>query len=435
MFIINLFNIEAEKAFLGAILLNDANLNNIIIEFSPDYFYRNNHKIIYKNMLALFKKKEKITLITLTEQLENKNVLELVGGISYITDLSRNVVCSAEVFSYLRIIKEKALRRNICNLADNLNGIAQSDKTIDEIVDLAGKKIMELVKNNVEKPLNNMQQDVMELSMYLEDRIEHKGTMAGLHTGFKSLDKILLGLKEQNMIILAARPSLGKTSLALNIAYNIATTNVPVGIFSLEMSTKQLLIRMVSATALVDSRAMELGQLNDEEKDRIWKTLDKISQLPISISEETGLNLIKFRAVARKMKHEKDIKILIVDYLQLLCADDKKENRQNEIATISRGIKDLARELNIPIIALSQLSRNIENRADKRPILSDLKESGAIEQDADIVLFLSESNLYANNDTATFIDLTIAKNRNGQAHKVIPLYFYKTCTRFTEKIN
>lgn len=416
-------NVEAEKALLGAILI--AKDKSIVIDevnqiIKSTDFYRKANQVIYLAILDLFNMRKDIDSITLTEKLTNTNQLESVGGIAYITDLSNCVPSAVNIKSYANIVRENAIKRELINAGQKIIQQAREadgDVDINLVLDNAEKDILEIAKtaNNTDRIVEPAEY-IMNAFTEIEKRYNSSqdGKLFGLDTGFSELNRMTGGLQKSDLIILGARPSMGKTAFALNILANLARKNVPVAIFSLEMSSEQLTNRLFSLYGLIDSNSIRLGKLDGNELERLTLTSTILSGKPLYIDDTASLNMSKLRTKARKLKREKDIKLLVIDYLQLMQGSSRKIDRQQEISEISRSLKLLARELDITIIALSQLSRAVESRQDKRPMLSDIRESGAIEQDADIVMFLYRDEYYnANTNDKGLTELIIAKHRNG----------------------
>lgn len=416
-------NVEAEKALLGAILI--AKDKSIVIDevnqiIKSTDFYRKANQVIYLTILDLFNTRKDIDSITLTEKLTNTNQLESVGGIAYITDLSNCVPSAVNIKSYANIVRENAVKRELINAGQKIIQQAREadgDVDINLVLDNAEKDILEIAKtaNNTDKIIEPAEY-IIKAFTEIESRYNSNkdGKLFGLDTGFSELNRMTGGLQKSDLIILGARPSMGKTAFVLNILANLARKNIPVAIFSLEMSSEQLTNRLFSLYGLINSNSIRLGKLDGNDLERLTLTASILSEKPLYIDDTAGLNISQLRTKARKLKREKDIQLLAIDYLQLMQGTSKKYDRQQEISEISRQLKLLARELNITIIALSQLSRAVENRQDKRPMLSDIRESGAIEQDADIVMFLYRDEYYnANTNDKGLTELIIAKHRNG----------------------
>lgn len=435
-----LYNVEAEKSLLGAILISKDTLTaidevNQIIQ--PADFYRKANQDIYIAMNDLASKNISFDIVTLSDKLNNKQKLESVGGIAYITELNNYVPSAINLKRYADIIKEKAIRRK---LVYNLNNISETAKNgdvdINELLDKAEKAILNIsnttaTNDTIVEPVDYVMQSFLEIENRYNNRVN--GKLFGIDTGFKDLNNITGGLQKSDLIILAARPSMGKTAFAVNIALNITKKNIPVAIFSLEMSTSQLTTRLFSQRGEINSNNIRNGTLDDIDIKKLSTTAGILSDKPLYIDDTAGLTISQLKTKARKLKREKNVQLIIIDYLQLMQSTSNKQyNRQQEISDISRGLKLLARELDITIIALSQLSRAVETRQqnNKRPILSDLRESGAIEQDADIVMFLYRDDYYnANSQVKGLTELIFAKHRNG-ATGTINLKFNKNYCSF-----
>ena len=425
-------NIEAEQAVLGSVLINDEVLDTVLEILTTEDFYRKSHRIIFETMIGLQNERKSIDSITMTDKLLKEKKLEEVGGIAFITALANTVPTTANVTDYAKIVKEKSVLRKVISAAENIISNAISGYSIDEFTDRAESLILQATKNNKEQNTVSIKEQTLEAFSQIEDIHEHKGKLLGLSTGFKDLDKLLSGLKKSDFIIIAARPSMGKTAFALNIAsYLSIKKSVPLVFFSLEMSASQLLQRIFSSYGLIRYEDMKTGKLSDKEWNELVKISDKVANSNLTVNDIVGLNVMNIRSIARKLKQEKKIELIIIDYLQLIQST-KHENRNQEISEISRSLKLLARELDIPIIALSQLSRSVETRQNKKPILSDLRESGSLEQDADVVMFLYREDYYEpETENKNITDVIIAKHRNGPIDTV-QLFFHKEYVRFQD---
>ena len=417
---------EIEEAFLGSILIDGETLNDIYDFVTPDMFFYNEHRIIYETILSLEKKKIGIDLLTLIEELKRKQRLEEVGGVMYVNSLTNKIGAATHILYHGRIIQEHFIERQIIQANVDVLKKAQSGEfdTL-ELLDYTNKKILNIndtIKGNTSISL--AESLVSELDL-LDKRIsnyENGGSMLGVPTGFKKLDDIVLGWQKSDLIIVAGRPSMGKTAATLNFARNAAVLGgIGVGIFSLEMSHSQIVLRLLSAESEVSSEKIRKGTTNKYDLKRIHEGIERLASANIIIDDTPALTLFELKAKARRMKLQENVQMIVIDYLQLMSGSGKKYDgsREQEISNISRGLKALAKELDMPIIALSQLSRQVEARAEKRPILSDLRESGAIEQDADIVMFLYRPEYYGldrdidGNDLKGKADFIISKHRNG----------------------
>lgn len=427
-------NIEAEEAILGAIFINQEAIYTVYEQLNIEDFYRKSHRTIFKAMLDLNAAKQSIDSITLTNYLININKLEEVGGIAFITALPNKVPSTANLNHYISIVKEKSMLRNIINIAEHMESMSYDNEQLDTpemILDKTEQMISRLTKKMIVTKVDNIQGQTLKAYMDIENIINHKDELLGLETGLYDLDNFLQGLKNSDFMILAARPSMGKTAFALNIAsYLSIKKDTPVAFFSLEMSSNQLIHRIFSSYGLIPLFNLKSGNLDDAHTQKLIKVSNKLSQTKLIINDEIS-NLMSLRSIARKLKRENDIKLIIIDYLQLL-EGTRRENRNLEISEISRSLKILAKELDIPIIALSQLSRSVESRQVKKPMLSDLRESGSLEQDADIVMFLYREDYYnPETENKNITDVIIAKNRNGPTG-TIPVYFHKEYVRFQD---
>ena len=428
-------NIEAEEAILGSILINQETIYEVSELLDIEDFYRKNHRTIFKAMLNLSTSKKAIDIITLTNYLTHISKLEEVGGIVFVTSLANKVPSTANLKHYINIVKEKSMLRNIVHIAEYMENMGYDSESIDTpetVLDKAEQLLSKLTKKLVTTKVNNIKEQTLNAYVDIENIINHKGELLGLETGLQDLDSFLQGLKNSDFMILAARPSMGKTAFALNIAsYLSIKKDTPVAFFSLEMSSNQLIHRIFSSYGLIPLFNLKSGNLDDAHTQKLIKVSNKLSQSKLIINDEISSNLMSLRSIARKLKRENDIKLIIIDYLQLL-EGTRRENRNLEISEISRSLKILAKELDIPIIALSQLSRSVESRQVKKPMLSDLRESGSLEQDADIVMFLYREDYYnPETENKNITDVIIAKNRNGPTG-TIPVYFHKEYVRFQD---
>ena len=427
-------NIEAEEAVLGSILINQETIYGVSELLDIEDFYRKSHRTIFKVMLDLNTTKKAIDIITLTDYLTHISKLEEVGGIAFITSLANKVPSTANLKHYINIVKEKSMLRNIVHIAEYMENMGYDSESIDTpetVLDKAEQLLSKLTKKLVTTKVNNIKEQTLNAYVDIENIINYKGELLGLETGLQDLDSFLQGLKNSDFMILAARPSMGKTAFALNIAsYLSIKKDTPVAFFSLEMSSNQLIHRIFSSYGLIPLFNLKSGNLDDAHTQKLIKVSNKLSQSKLIINDEIS-NLMSLRSIARKLKRENDITLIIIDYLQLL-EGTRRENRNLEISEISRSLKILAKELDIPIIALSQLSRSVESRQVKKPMLSDLRESGSLEQDADIVMFLYREDYYnPETENKNITDVIIAKNRNGPTG-TIPVYFHKEYVRFQD---
>ncbi len=415
-------DIEAEKAVIGSMLIDNDSVVNAIDILKTEDFYRNDNKYIYEAILNLYNRGEPIDLITVKNELITMKKFEAVGGIAYLATLPDKIPFVSNSGKYIKIVEEKSLLRKLIKAADEIqkSSYEQTDE-IDTIIEDAEKKIFNIMQGKNQKGYSILKEILIESFSEIENLYNKKETIIGLSTGFFSLDTKLAGLHNSDLILVAARPAMGKSAFASNIAVNVATkTNVPVAIFNLEMSKTQVTYRILCSEAMVDSNKVRTGRLDEEDWIKLATALGTLSDAQIYIDDTPGITVAEIRAKCRKLKLEKNIGLVIIDYLQLIKGRGKKNsNREQEISEISRSLKILAKELDIPIIALSQLSRAVEQRQDHRPILSDLRESGAIEQDADIVMFLYRDDYYnTESEKKNITEVILAKHRAGSTGSV-----------------
>ena len=417
-------DIEAEQAVIGSMLTDQEAVTAAVETLKPEDFYREDNKIIYTALLNLYNKAQAIDIITLKSELSAMGKLDAIGGLEYIAELPEKVPTTSNVDRYIKIVEEKSMLRNLIKVANDIIdlGYGQTEE-VEDILDEAEKKIFNVVQkkdqNNGFTPISDV---LVESFTKLEELYNSKQAITGIPTGFNDLDKKTAGLHGSELILVAARPAMGKSAFALNIGTYAATrAKVPVAIFNLEMSKDQLANRILCSEALVDSNHVRTGELSDDELAKLAEASGELSQAPIYICDTPGISVMEIRARCRKLKMEKNIGLIIIDYLQLIQGSAKNaNNRVQEIAEISRSLKILAKELNVPVIALSQLSRAVESRDDHRPMLSDLRESGSIEQDADIVMFLYRDDYYNPEDSKkkNIAEVIIAKQRAGETGTV-----------------
>jgi len=429
-------NLEAEQAVLGGMLIEREAISKVAEFLRGEDFYREAHRLIFSAMLDLFNRNEAVDLVTVTEHLRKADKLENAGGIAYITSLANSVPTAANILYHGRIVEEKALLRQLINTATNIAGMGyEASEEVADILDKAEKLILEVSGRKVTGDFTPIKSIIFDAFGKIEQLYASKGGITGLASGFKDLDRLTSGLQPSDLILIAARPSMGKTAFTLNIASHVAIREKKaVAFFSLEMSKEQLVQRMLCAEASIDSQRLRIGELEDRDWTKLISAADRLSSAPIFIDDTPGITVMEMRAKARRLKIEHDLKLIMIDYLQLMQGSGGRsgESRQQEISEISRSLKALARELNVPVIALSQLSRSVESRQVKKPMLSDLRESGSLEQDADIVAFLYREDYY-NPDTENknITDVIIAKHRNGPVDTV-QLFFHKQFTKFAD---
>ncbi|MBI1871072.1 MAG: replicative DNA helicase [Chlamydiae bacterium] len=427
-------NIEAEIGVLGSILIDREVVPTVLAQLRSESFYLDTHQKIFNALITLYDHNRPLDLITLTEAIEKADGLDAVGGASTLVALPQAVPTSAHVEEYVRIVHEKAVLRNLIHTCTEIITHSYStEEEVDQLLDMAEQRIFDLVQNRAKIDQNASFKDLVRQTMESIDRAyQKKGALLGISSGFKDFDEIMSGLQRSDMIVVAARPSMGKTAFALNIAEHVVVNEkLPVGIFSLEMSREQLVQRMLCAHAKVNLQHVRRGFISHENWRQLVHSANALSEAPLYIDDTPGLSATELRAKARRFKSAYNIELLIVDYLQLMQSfqSNRSENRQQEISEISRSLKSLARELNIPIIVLSQLNRAAENRPENKPRLSDLRESGAIEQDADAVILLLRREYYNPEDSPGEADIIIAKQRNGPTGDM-KLTFVSEFTRF-----
>ncbi|MFA5947579.1 MAG: replicative DNA helicase [Candidatus Gracilibacteria bacterium] len=431
-------SLEAERSTIGSLLVDKESIYKISDFLKAEDFYHDAHRMIYKGIFELYDKRTPIDIITLSNILEDKKQLKLVGGASYLARLANEVPTSTHIFQYATIVKEKSILRSLILVGDNIKGLGyMENENVDDLIDQAEKSIFSVSQNfiadrfvHIKDVLNQTYEKISDLH-----DPDAKEKYRGIPTGFKALDNILSGLQASDLVILAARPSMGKTALALNMAQNAAKRGNSVGIISLEMSKEQLVERMFCSLLSVDSWKLRTGRLSDDDFSRIGAVMDELNSMKIFIDDSSGNSLAELKAKSRRLKMEHGLDMLIIDYLQLMSIGGisyNQTNRVQEISEISRSIKALARDLSIPILALSQLSRAVEMRPSKIPQLSDLRESGAIEQDADVVLMLYREDYYEEDcERKGVTDLFIRKHRNGPVGH-IELAFKKEQMKFLD---
>ena len=428
-------NIEAEQAVLGAMLIKKEAIAEVQEILQPDDFYREAHRIVYEAMVQLQNNDEAVDLVTLTEQLRKSEQLDKIGGLAFITQLANAVPTAANVVYHAKIVKEKAELRSLINAATAIASAAYEDNTdVENIMDDAEKKILAVANRKNGGAFESMKSIVMRTFERINVLYESKGGLTGISSGFKDLDKLTAGLQKSDLILVAARPSMGKTAFTLNIASYVGTHGGKVAFFSLEMSKEQLMQRMLCAEGGIDATKLRTGQLDTQEWNKLVHVADTLSRAPIYIDDTAGITVMELRSKARRLKAEHGLNLIIIDYLQLMQGRPSKngDNRQQEISEISRSLKALARELDLPVIALSQLSRSVESRQIKKPMLSDLRESGSLEQDADIVMFLYREDYYdKDTENKNITDVIVAKHRNGPVD-TISLFFQKEYTKFRD---
>lgn len=425
------FDLETEQAVLGAILLDNTAIFKALEIFDPSDFYRPSHQKIFEAMLRLNERGDVIDLLLLRDELERRHELEDVGGPAYLVSLVDAVPTAANIEFHARIVHEKAIARKLLTASIEIaTRCYDNAEDVNDILEDAEQKVFEISEGRIKQGFTPLSEIVKDGFEKIEELSVRKSLVTGVPTGFVELDEMTSGLQPSDLIVVAARPSMGKTSLCLNIAQHIGVhEKKPTAIFSLEMSKEQLGIRLLCAEARLNSHDVRIGNIQDDDWERLAHASEILSQAPIYIDDTPALSILEMRAKAKRLKMEKGLEAVIVDYLQLMQPRVRRENRQQEITEISRSLKTLAKELHVPVIALSQLSRAVEQRTDKRPQLSDLRESGAIEQDADVVMFIYRPDVYFNDAPEGVAEIIIGKQRNGPIG-TIQLAFIKEYTRF-----
>jgi replicative DNA helicase len=429
-------NIEAEQSVLGGVLIENGAIHKVMEVLTPDDFYREAHQKIYNSLLDLSERDEPADLITLTNELRKRDQLDSIGGASYVASLIDTIPTAANIGYYARIIKEKSILRKLIETATDIVTQGYQDREdVEGLLDEAERAIFQIAENRVRPSFYPIREIVKSSFKTLEKLYEKKELVTGIPSGFKDLDLMTAGFQPSDLIIVAGRPSMGKTALCLNIAqYAAIEKKVPVAIFSLEMSKEQLVLRMLCSEARVEGTRIRTGFLSESDWPKLTLAAGNLSDAPIFIDDTAALTILELRAKARRLKGEHGLGMLVVDYLQLMRGRTMIENRQQEISEISRSLKALAKELNLPVIAVSQLSRRSESREDKRPQMSDLRESGAIEQDADLILFIYRDEVYnrsEENPNRGKAEVIIGKQRNGPTGR-IELAFLDKFTMFKD---
>jgi replicative DNA helicase len=426
-------NLDAEMSLLGAVLIDEETLADISEHVTPKDFYDKRHGIVYGAMMRLYEKHKPVDLLTLTEELSRKKELETIGGSAYLTELTNYVPTAAHAEAYAELVSQKAIRRRLIKASGDISELGYDEETsTQELLEQAEAQLFSVSDQSLKQDLVSIESILTESFDRMEELHRNKGTLRGVRTGYRDLDNMTAGLQRSDLIILAARPAMGKTTLVTNLAYNVATiAKQPVLFFSLEMSKEQLVDRMLADASGVDAWNIRTGNLSDEDFSKLSEAMGEMAEAPIFIDDTPGVSVLEMRTKARRAMHEQPLGLIIVDYLQLMQGSGRDNgNRVQEVSEISRGLKLLARELNVPVIALSQLSRSVESRSPQIPQLADLRESGSIEQDADIVMFIYREAYYnPDSDRGNITDLIVAKHRNGPTGR-IELYFHPERLRF-----
>lgn len=441
-------DISAEKAILGAVFLNPEALADVMEQVEPDDFYSRQHQILFQSMIELNDADQPIDVLTMKSSLETKNQLDDVGGVAYLAELANSVPSARNAAYYAKIVSAKSRLRQLIRTSTDIIALAQKqDDDVENILDEAERQIMDVSERRNKAGFKPIREVVDEVYNHLYDLSNNKSDITGLSTGYENLDKMISGLQPDNLIILAARPAVGKTAFVLNVAENVAIdSDVPVAIFSLEMSAESLVNRMLCARGPIKADNLRDGNLDDDDWHKLYAATDALARTKLYIDDTPGIKMAEIRAKCRRLDKETGgLGLIVIDYLQLIEGSNK-ESRQQEVSEISRQLKKLSKELSVPVIALSQLSRGVEQRQDKRPVLSDIRESGSIEQDADIVAFLYRDDYYEreegeedsddvksgqqNENDAGEVELIIEKNRAG-ARGTVHLVFLKAFNKFT----
>jgi replicative DNA helicase len=426
-------NLDAEKSLLGAVLIDEETLADISEHVTSKDFYDKRHSTIYGGMMRLFERHKPVDLLTLTEELKKKDELDIIGGSAYLTELTNYVPTAAHAEAYAELVAQKAVRRRLIKASGEISELGyDEDTTTQELLERAEAELFSVSDQSLKQDLVSIESILTESFDRMEELHRNKGALRGVRTGYRDLDNMTAGLQRSDLIILAARPAMGKTTLVTNLAYNVATVaKQPVLFFSLEMSKEQLVDRMLADASGVDAWNIRTGNLSDDDFSKLSEAMGEMAEAPIYIDDTPGLSVLEMRTKARRAAHEAPLGLIIVDYLQLMQGSGKSDgNRVQEVSEISRGLKLIAREMNVPVIALSQLSRSVENRSPQIPQLADLRESGSIEQDADIVMFIYREAYYnPETERENITDLIIAKHRNGPVGRV-ELYFHPERLRF-----
>ncbi|MDP2684122.1 MAG: replicative DNA helicase [bacterium] len=436
-------NIEAEQSVLGSLLIDKEAITKIADIITPDDFYKDIHGIIYESMVDLYQAREPIDVVSLSGSLSDKKKLDNIGGRSYLVSLANIVPSSSHIISYANIVQKKATLRRLLHAASEITNLGyQETESVDQLLDEAEQRIFGVSQKHLKQNFIPIKSILTEAFDRIDELHKESGKLRGTPTGFTDLDNILAGLQKSDLVIIAARPSMGKTTFALDIAKHVAVeSNIPVGLFSLEMSKEQLVDRLLCSQAGVHLWKMRTGKLSeDEDFSSIGNAMGVLSEAPIFIDDTATANVMEIRTKARRLQAEHNLGLIVIDYLQLMQGRTNSENRVQEISEITRSLKQIARELNIPVLALSQLSRAVESRTPPTPKLSDLRESGSIEQDADIVMFIYRESMYKKDlDPArkNLAEIQIAKHRNGPTG-IVQLYFDENLVSFKnldKKIN
>jgi len=414
-------SVEAEQSVLGSMLLDKEAILTVLEVLDPEDFYKEAHMEIYESIINIFNKNEPVDLITLSDELKKRGTIDAIGGIPYLTSLAGSVPITANVKYYAEIVEEKSTLRRLIKASEEIIQLGYgSELEIAEVIETAQKNIYDISQNRSQEGFTEIKELLSNTFDKIEELYENKKGITGLTTGFIDLDRKLGGLHGSDLVLVAARPAMGKSAFALNLAHNAAMkADASVAVFSLEMSKDQLVLRILAAESMIDLNKLQNGNLNEEEWTKLARSIVKLSRSNIYFDDSAGISVTEMRSKCRRLKMEKGLDLILIDYLQLMQGERKSENRQQEISSISRNLKVMAKELDCPVIALSQLSRAPDARADHRPILSDLRESGAIEQDADLVMFLYRDEYYdQESEKKNIAEVLISKHRHGETGTV-----------------
>lgn len=426
-------NIEAEEAVLGALLIDAEAIFRVLSFLRAEHFYLQKHRWIYEAILGLHEQREPVDFLTLTAALERQEQLQAIGGSAYILQLISAVPSAINIESYAHMVEQASVRRRLLEVASEIAKLAyDEEKGIGEVVDQSERALFAVSQQRIARDLRPVQEVVGTYRDYLYNLYAHRGELMGVTSGFRDLDRLLGGFQRSDLVILAARPGVGKTSLLLTMALKAAEKGKLVAIFSLEMSAEQLVQRMISSLSRVDAQRLRIGNLQDEDLPKIEDAIGHLADLPIYIDDTPALTPLQLRTKCRRLHSEHGLDMAYVDYLQLMTADTRMENRVQEVSYLSRMLKALARELDTPVLTASQLSRAVEQRQDRRPVLSDLRESGSIEQDADVVMFIYRDDMYhPETQQLNIAEIIVAKHRSGPVGTV-QLYFNRNLTQFAD---
>jgi replicative DNA helicase len=427
-------NLEAEQSILGSILLENSAINNVLEVISKDDFYSEAHRKIFNLMVELSEKNEPVDIITLSNALKDRKMLDSIGGTAYLASLVDNVPSAANVTNYAKIAKEKAILRGlIASATEIINNCYETGTDVDQVLDQAENSIFKIAENKVRPSFYPIREIVKDSFRSIEDLYARKELITGVPTGFEKIDDLTSGLQQSDLIIIAGRPSMGKTAFALNIAqYAALEGHTPVAVFSLEMSKEQLVFRLLASEAKVDSQRLRKGFLGETDWPKLTTAAGRLSEAPLFIDDTPAITVLEMKAKSRRLKADAGLGLIVVDYIQLMRGGNYRDSREQEISEISRSLKALAKELKVPVIALSQLNRKVEDRTNRRPQMADLRESGAIEQDADVIAFIYRDEVYnksEDNPEKGTAEIIIGKQRNGPTGTV-KLAFLEKFTSF-----